>query len=87
MNKQSVLKVKGGKMIRINLSYDESITYIKITGDFFLYPEEDIEKLELQLIGATKKDVYSILDKFFRKSELIGAVTEDFYKAIISAIN
>ena len=87
MEKQAIIKVEGGKMIRINLSYTDKIEHIKITGDFFLHPEENIEKLEDELIGANKKEIHEILRKFFKNVESIGADIEDFYEAIISAIN
>ena len=74
-------------MIRINLSYTDKIEYIKITGDFFLHPEENIEKLELELIGANKKEIHKLLEKFFKNVEIIGANTDDFNEAITSAIN
>ena len=43
---------KAGKLIKIDLQYDEAIREIKIHGDFFLYPEDAIDKLQHQLIGT-----------------------------------
>ncbi len=48
----SEYKVPGGKLIRIRMELeDEVIKRIKITGDFFIYPEETIERLEEELTG------------------------------------
>ena len=45
------LKVKGGKLIKCTLELDEGkIKRIKITGDFFIYPEDAIEKVDAGLI-------------------------------------
>ena len=46
-------KVKGGKLIRVQLTAkDKKIKKIKITGDFFLHPEEVIEDIERTLEGC-----------------------------------
>lgn len=52
MRSQSVYKVPHGKLLKIFLDYNEktdSINMIKITGDFFAYPEEAIEIMENKL--------------------------------------
>ncbi len=52
MQSQSVYKVPNGKLLKIFLEYDEKsnlIDDLKITGDFFAYPEESIEILEHKL--------------------------------------
>lgn len=47
-------KVAGGKLVRLELEHDGSrITRAKITGDFFMHPEDGVEKLEGALIGAS----------------------------------
>ena len=52
MNSKVVYKVPNGKLLKIYLEYDEEtniIKNIKITGDFFAYPEESIDILENEL--------------------------------------
>ena len=52
MQSKSVYKVPNGKLLKIFLQYDEkdnSINEIRITGDFFAYPEEAIEIMENEL--------------------------------------
>lgn len=44
-------KVKEGKVVKVEVEYDEIIKRIKITGDFFLHPEDVLEKIEKGLIG------------------------------------
>jgi len=52
MQSKSIYKVPNGKILKIFLEYDEKcnlINEIKITGDFFVYPEEAIELMENKL--------------------------------------
>jgi lipoate---protein ligase len=52
MQGHSVYKVPAGKLLKISVDYDEKtfvINEIRITGDFFAYPEEAIELLETRL--------------------------------------
>jgi len=61
------------------------INSIKITGDFFLYPEESLEDLEAQLKG-TLLDRYKLkekIDKCLENSEAFGFDTESMVAAIL----
>lgn len=49
-------KVAGGKLVRIKIDYDEKINSAKITGDFFLHPEEGISEIENCLLGISKDE-------------------------------
>ena len=50
MISKTIYKASGGKMIRITLDHTANkIQNIKITGDFFLYPEETIDEMEKEL--------------------------------------
>jgi lipoate---protein ligase len=65
MQSHSIYKVPRGKLLKISLEYDEKknvITDIRITGDFFAYPEEAIELLEKKLKN-TVLDRVDVLDK------------------------
>lgn len=45
-------KVAGGKLVRLELEHDGTkIKHAKITGDFFLHPEEILPAMEKALIG------------------------------------
>ncbi len=44
---QAERKVRGGKLLRVSIDHQaELIRSVRITGDFFIHPEEDLEKLE-----------------------------------------
>ena len=52
MRSQSIYKVPQGKLLKISVEYDEKnnmLRDIRITGDFFAYPEETIELMETKL--------------------------------------
>ena len=83
-------KVKGGKLIKVQLTQkDKKIEKIKITGDFFLYPEELIEELEEALAGnlLDESDLTELIRALMEKREatLLGASPKDFAKCIMMA--
>lgn len=76
-------KVKGGKLIKCRLELDNNyIKHVTYTGDFFLHPEESVEELERNLVGAkaSKDEIERIISGFFRNPRvtLIGASPQDF---------
>ena len=45
-------KVSGGKLVRLELEHDGSrIKRVKITGDFFMHPEDGLAEIESALAG------------------------------------
>ncbi|HMD89086.1 MAG TPA: hypothetical protein VKF38_07985 [Anaerolineaceae bacterium] len=48
----SIKKIAGGKLVRVDVVYYQKIDCVKITGDFFLHPEELITFIEESLAGA-----------------------------------
>ena len=89
MEKGSDFKSPGGKLIRIRLDQERNqIRSIRITGDFFLVPEESLGKLETMLVDAPLREpeLRVLVDRFFQATgaQAIGASTDDFVKAILS---
>ncbi len=82
-------KVKGGKLLRCSLRLDNNvISSIKITGDFFMYPEEKVESLEEMLTGVERNEekIRGKINDFFNSGvQVVGADVEDFVKLIMSA--
>ena len=72
---QSVYKVPQGKLIKIHLDLDnnkEMMNTIRITGDFFAYPEESIMDLELKL-GGTQFDkgvIFKVISEFIEDHQV-----------------
>ena len=78
-------------MLKYNDQEDSKkiINSIKITGDFFLYPEESLEDLEAQLKG-TLLDRYKLkekIDKCLENSEAFGFDTESMVTAILGCVD
>ncbi len=48
-------KVREGKLVKVEVEYDKSITKLKITGDFFIHPEDILEKIEKSILGLEKE--------------------------------
>jgi len=89
----SVFKVPGGKLVKISLDFDEGtnkINKIKIKGDFFVHPEESIEKLEKELTSAelAEDKLSGRIGDFFRKNkvELFGVDNASLAKAILMCL-
>ncbi len=85
---QSIYKVPNGKLLKVFLEKEgDKIGEIKITGDFFVYPEEKIEELEQSLIGAelNQEDLTQAIQSFIDKEELelFGVDTESLVKVIL----
>ncbi|MDQ3808369.1 MAG: hypothetical protein M3298_09415 [Thermoproteota archaeon] len=79
---------KSQKLIRIMLEYDETentIDWITIAGDFFVYPEEALERLEADLIGIKleKETLKQKIDNFLKNSEVYGFDSTSLTYAIL----
>ena len=86
---------KTQKLIKILLEYNDQedskkiINSIKITGDFFLYPEESLEYLEDQLKGTILDEVKlkEKIDKCLKNSEAFGFDSESMVAAILGCVD
>jgi lipoate---protein ligase len=87
---------KAEKLIKISLEYEEdtnqedirTISSIRITGDFFLYPEDSLENLEKHLKG-TKLEKVRLKDKIkdcLNNSEAFGFDSDSMSEAILGCI-
>jgi lipoate---protein ligase len=81
-------KAPGGKMVRVRLTEkDGRIETLKISGDFFLVPEESLSKLEKMLVDTRldERELRLLVDRFFRGSQAqgLGVSPDDFVKAIL----
>jgi len=82
---------KSKKLIKVFLEYDElnnTIHSIKITGDFFLYPEESLDKLEANLIGTRleKDSIKQKIENCLNDSEAFGFDSESLTEAILGCL-
>jgi len=64
-------KALGGKMIKLDIKLTgNKISFIRITGDFFIHPEEAIVEIEKILTNARIHQVGEIL-KDYKKSNKV----------------
>ena len=82
---------KSKKLVKISLEYDEDskiINSITITGDFFLYPEETLDELEVNLIGTKlgKDEIKQKIEKCLNGSEVFGFDSESLTDAILGCL-
>jgi len=84
------LKVPGGKLVRAEVSVEGGrMVEVKITGDFFLHPEEAIFKLEASLRGlSVNSDIASAIELELGrlKAQLLGASPKDLAEAVKRAV-
>ncbi len=79
---------KLGKIVKIKLAYKQEsqlIHSIKITGDFFVHPEEVIEQLEKELCGIKleKKDLKNKIQLVLKNSEFFGFEIDSLVDVIL----
>jgi lipoate-protein ligase A len=90
MRTQSVYKIPQGKLLKISVEFDEKnfvIQDIRITGDFFIYPEEAVEVIESNLRNTVmeqrqlQEKISSIISRYH--IEFIGLNVEGLTKGIL----
>jgi NTP pyrophosphatase (non-canonical NTP hydrolase) len=79
---------KSQKLIRIMLEYDETentINWVTIAGDFFLYPEEALEILEAALIGTRldRETLRQEIENCLKNYEVYGFDSTSLTEAIL----
>lgn len=84
---QIIEKIPNGKLVRLTVNFnivnkELVIKDCKINGDFFAYPEDVIENLESDLLGARLNDVESIVKKSTEDAELFGLTHIDLSRLI-----
>jgi lipoate---protein ligase len=85
MKKDIDYKVENGKLLRIEAEIKEGIiNSIKITGDFFIYPETAIIIIEKEIEGKNICETTKILDELIHKEHIniIGFNSSDIEKAL-----
>jgi hypothetical protein len=93
MQSKAVYKVPNGKLLKIDLDFEKetkTINNIKITGDFFAYPEESIDILEKELKNTQlEKDVlYDKINLIITNNnfEFIGVNAEGLTQGILMCL-
>ena len=89
---QAKKKVKEGKVIKVELDCDELIRNVRITGDFFLHPEDILEEIEKSIVGLERNaDVWTIISSIqralqSRDVQMIGISPESIAQLVKEAL-
>lgn len=76
----AVRKVTGGKLLKVRINEEDGIIKeARISGDFFVHPEEALEDLERFLTGVRLERIRGALKEFAKGKEfrIIGFDLED----------
>lgn len=88
MKSKSSVKVPDGKLVKIEVEYDDKIEDVKIRGDFFIQPPEALEELENAVEGlekdASEQDIMLALESV--DADLIGFSAEHVAEALKEAV-
>lgn len=84
---EAIYKVHGGKMLRAEVRVEGGrIKEARITGDFFLHPEENISKIEQLFAGRSIpldfEACRETLSLELSEAQLIGASPEDIVTVV-----
>ncbi len=85
-------KVKEGKVVNVKVEYDDIINDVKITGDFFLHPEDILAEIERSIIGlprtADERIIASNIDRITagKEVQMIGISQESLAVLIEEAL-
>lgn len=88
MESRASVKVPDGKLIKIDLEYDNTIKSVKLHGDFFIEPPKALDTIEERLKGLPsdikKEEILNKLDNI--EADLIGFSRENIAEAVRKAI-
>ena len=85
-------KVKEGKIVKVEVEFDDFIEKLKITGDFFLHPEDVLDDIEKNMVGLKKDIEFDILVFKIhtvaeaRDAQMIGISPESVASVIMEAL-
>jgi lipoate---protein ligase len=83
-------KIPGGKLLACTIETENNvITELKISGDFFMHPEESIGELEKAILGSKIVDYPKKTRGFFEENNvtLFGVAVKDFIEVIRLALD
>ena len=88
MHDSATLKVPNGKLLEVEVTYDDRVTNVNVTGDFFLEPPESHAALEAALEGHPTDVSRATLSEAIQgvDATLIGFDAEHLAAATLEAI-
>lgn len=89
IRKESVRKVKGRKMIKIEAEFDEGrIVNVIISGDFFAFPIDIVERIENSLKGrkAERREIENVIKELSSEGVLVGVSFNDILEMLLQML-
>jgi len=92
MHGEAAEKIVGGKLVRIKVDFNDSITNIQISGDFFIDPEECFYEIESSLknisVNFQSDEIVEKINEIAKKhsAEFVGISSEAIAKTLKEAI-
>lgn len=85
-------KIPGGKLVKAKVRVEAGkVAEIVILGDFFMHPEETLQKIEDAIRGtpANETSIERLISKKLTESDaiIIGATAKDIAKTIMLALS
>lgn len=93
MNGVATKKVVGGKLLRVKSEFTDVVQSVQLTGDFFLHPEEAVQKIEENLCGLSVKSTPEIFAERVHRAleehhiQLIGVSPEDVANTLVASFS
>jgi hypothetical protein len=88
LNVQGVViyKVPGGKLLRVSVDHEgEMLRKVKLSGDFFMHPEDALESLEAKLTGVRLSQVRGIVESELSEVRMYGIDAKSIIRALWEA--
>lgn len=84
-------KIEGGKMVCFSLESEGGRAKdVRLTGDFFLHPEDTVRGIEASLEGipldSDESEIGSRISRAMEGAQLIGATAEDLARVFRKAV-
>ena len=85
-------KISGGKLVCVEVSADgETVAKVRISGDFFLHPEEKIAEIERSFEGiplsSGEAEILARLEAALGAAELVGVSAGDLARMFRKAVD
>lgn len=82
-------KRQGGKVVGVSFNYaNEIFSHVRIYGDFFVFPVEEIDNLEKSINGKSLTELLDLIEDFFSSGiRVYGITAEDLKEGFKRAIN
>jgi len=85
-------KIPGGKLVCVEVTADgETVAKVRISGDFFLHPEEKIDEIERSVEGlplsSGEAEIKARIEAVLEKAELVGVSAGDLARMFRKAVD